>query len=107
VLLFRLPVLELAVIHDPADGRLGRRSDLDQVELLLLGLREGDRDGDDPQLLAVVGDQADFGTVDLAVQALRLFDCDVSNSSWTTKNGPGTRGERRVGFKDFSFEIRR
>ena len=35
--LLLLLVAELAVVHDPADRRVGRRRDLDQVELFALG----------------------------------------------------------------------
>src|SRR5439155_14502226 len=44
-------VLELAVVHDLADRRLGHGRDLDQVETELLGLGEGGLEGDHSQLL--------------------------------------------------------
>src|SRR4030095_5450895 len=39
VLLLRLAILEFAVIHDPANRRLGHRGDIDQIALRRLSLR--------------------------------------------------------------------
>ena len=69
---FALAVLELAVIHDPANRRLGRRRDLDQIELRRFRHRQRVREGYDADLLAFDTDQADFGGVDFAVDPLLL-----------------------------------
>ncbi len=58
-LLSRL-VLELAVVHDLADRRLGVRGYFDKVEIGIRGDAEGVFDAHDAYLLATWSDQADF-----------------------------------------------
>ena len=70
MLLLGLAVLELAVVHDPADRGLGRRRDLHEIEFRRLGLRHGFRERHDAELLAFLTYQADFGGVDFAVDPL-------------------------------------
>ena len=70
--LLAFAVLELAVIHDPANWRHRRRRDFDQIEFRCFRLRIGDRDADNADLLAIGADQPDFGHVNFAVNA-RLF----------------------------------
>src|SRR6266581_3655200 len=76
----RLAVLELAVVHQLADGRLGKRSDFHQIDLGLLGHFQGLGDRHDADLLAGGSDQAHFGRVDLDVDALRSLRGDVASS---------------------------
>ena len=60
-------VLVLAVVHDPADGRLGERGHLDQVEVLILGALERVLSGDDADLRPVLIDQTNLGGTDPVV----------------------------------------
>jgi hypothetical protein len=66
LVLFRLPrallflVLVLAEVHDPADRRVGRRRNLNQVETLGFCNSERLRRRHDAELGAVVVDHADF-----------------------------------------------
>src|SRR3989454_3046451 len=76
----RLAVLELAVVHQLADGRLGKRSDFHQIDFGLLGHFQGLGDRHDAGLLAGGSDQAHFGRVDLDVDALRSLRGDVASS---------------------------
>jgi hypothetical protein len=59
-LLLRLLVLELAVVEDAADGRVGVRRDLDEVQALFAGHLERLLDGDDTEFLTLVVDDEDF-----------------------------------------------
>ncbi|GLI30773.1 hypothetical protein BCONGLO52_16140 [Brachybacterium conglomeratum] len=63
-------VLVLAIIHEPRDGRVRTRCDLDQVEVCFLGETQGVLDTDLTDLLAVGTDQEDLGDPDLTVDAL-------------------------------------
>jgi hypothetical protein len=86
VLLLRFAVLELAEVHDPRNRRLGRRGDLDQIQLGGLGFRQGFRKGDDAEGFTFDSDQPDFGGVDLAVDPLLLVQ-GYWDSPSKTKNG--------------------
>jgi hypothetical protein len=57
----------LPVVHHLADGRLGSRCDLDQVEQLLLSQSAGLRQGDDAALLAGIVNQPDLYGADLVI----------------------------------------
>ena len=59
VLPLLLLVLELAEVHDAADGRLLLRGDFDQVEADFAGLLQRLVGFDDAQLCSVVTDDAD------------------------------------------------
>src|SRR6266498_1824144 len=74
VLLLRLPVLELAEVHDPANRRLRHRGDLDQIELR--GFRTY---------------QSDLRRVDFAVDPLCFF-----LSYWLISSCPKTNRAARV-----------
>src|SRR5262249_22776169 len=65
-LLLRL-VLELAVVHDLADWRLGHRRDLDQVEAVLSCFGEGRFEGKASQLFTLGADDSQFTGSDTAV----------------------------------------
>ncbi len=67
-LLSRL-VLELAVVHDLADRRLGIRGYFDKVEIGIRGDAEGVFDAHNSYLLAAWSDQADFGHANALVDA--------------------------------------
>ncbi len=60
-------VLELSVVHELADRRTSRRSDLDQIEIRLLRKPHRLSDGDDADLLAFGPNQAHFGHPDPVV----------------------------------------
>ena len=62
-----LLVLILPEVHDPADRRHRGRRDLDEVETLLLGYRQGLRRRHDAELLPGVVDDADFADADAFV----------------------------------------
>src|SRR5215204_7804771 len=65
--LLRSLVLVLAVVHDPADRRVGLRRDLDQVEVCLTGDRQGLRQRFDADLLAIRTDQPHLTGADAVV----------------------------------------
>ena len=94
VLLLRFPVLELAVIHDPANRRLGRRRDLDQIEFRRLGSCPCVREGNNSELLTFFTDQADFGSGDFRVDPLMLVEsyCVFSNDD-KKRPCPGMRAD--------------
>jgi hypothetical protein len=69
VLLLLLQVLELPVVHDLADGRLGERADLDEVHPLLLGPGQRLVDAQDAELLARRTDHPHLPRLDPAVGA--------------------------------------
>ena len=85
VLLLRFPVLELAVIHDPADRGLGHRGDLDQVELGSFRLRNRIAQRHDSKLLAVHAHESNLGSIDFAVQSLLLLIKSYCGISITSK----------------------
>ena len=60
-------VLVLPVVHDPGHGRVGLRSDLDEVQIEILGLTERLAGLDDPDLLSVRAHQADLGDLILSL----------------------------------------
>ena len=66
-----LLVEELPGVHDPADRRCGGGRDLHQVEPLLLGEHERLAGRHDPELRAVLVDDADFLRADAVVDADR------------------------------------
>ena len=72
----RLLVLELSVVHDPADGRVGLGRHLDEVEVLLLGQLERFPCIDDPDLSAVCCDDPYLGDPDALVDS-QLLLCDA------------------------------
>lgn len=57
--LFLLEILVSAVIHDPANGRLFGRRDLDEIETGLPRDRQRFARGDDPELLLILINYAD------------------------------------------------
>src|SRR5256885_3528855 len=77
---FRLAVLEFAVVHQLAHGRLGKRSDFHQIDLGFLGHFQGLSNRHDADLLAGGPDQAHFGRIDLHVDTLRSLRADVASS---------------------------
>ena len=77
----RCLVLELAEVHELADRRAGRRRDLDQVEVRLLGQPQRVLHADDADLLAVGADQPHLGDADPLVDA-GLADVVLLRSSW-------------------------
>src|SRR4051794_12402148 len=62
-------VLELAVVHELAHRWPGHRSDLDEIEVALLGQLQGLVDRDDADLLALRTDQPYLGDTDPVVDA--------------------------------------
>ena len=69
VLLLLLRVLELPVIHDLADGRLGERAHLDEVEAALLGRAQRLLDRQDAELLTLGSNASHLSGLDAAVGA--------------------------------------
>src|SRR5690606_17973032 len=88
-------VLELAVVHQAADGGGGRGGDFDQIDVVLLGHGHGFGCANNAQLFAIHADQADFMNADFTVDAVFLFGCDVENSCELMKRGES--GLRRFG----------
>src|SRR5690606_16283508 len=68
---FLLLVLVLAEIDDPADGRIGIGSNLNEVHAAGSGEIQGVSEGEYPQLLAVISHDPDFAGADLAVNSNR------------------------------------
>jgi hypothetical protein len=60
-------VLELAVVHDPADRRVGHRGHLDEVEIVLPGEGKGLRQRLDADLRSIRADEADLPSSDPVV----------------------------------------
>src|SRR5690606_31922024 len=73
-------VLELAVVHHPANRWNSLRRDLDQVELGLLGHAQGFPQMDDAERLVVDADQPDFLRDNLTVDAMRASRSDAAFS---------------------------
>jgi hypothetical protein len=69
VRLLALAVLELAVVHQAADGRLGGGCDLDEIDVDLFSHAHGFLDFHDPDRLAFDSDEAYLRGVDLTVDA--------------------------------------
>src|SRR5579864_423234 len=70
--LLLLLVLVLAVVHDLRDRRVGLGSDLDEIEVLAVGVLAGFVRGLDSELGPVVVDQADVGDANRVVDARRV-----------------------------------
>ena len=80
-----LCVEEFLVIHDAAYGRIGRSSDLDEVEVLVIGNFHCLLEGVDT-LLYVVANKANLShTADLIVDAMRIF-FDNTTTTWSGSN---------------------
>ena len=93
----RLVELELAVVHDPADRRVGLGRHLDEVEIQLPG--DGERLGQrlDPELLAVGIDEADLPGADPIVDpVLVVVGCSGYAASLLVI-GPLTRKRQASG----------
>ena len=86
--LLRRLVLVLAVVHDPADRRVGHGGHLDEVEVLLPGEGERLRQGLDADLGSVGADQADLPSPDPVVD-------------------PGLGVGRRRGYRGLLMSVRR
>ena len=86
LLLFLRLVLELAVVHNLADGRRGLRSNLHKVHIFLDShvLRGCQRH--DTELLALRTDQADLLVSDLLVQFMHYFTNGRSTSISESQN---------------------
>jgi hypothetical protein len=84
-----LLVLELAEVHDSADGRLLVGRHLDEVEAGLTREIQGLLGGDDPELASLRRDHADRRDADLLVDAMLLVD----GSRLRTRMGSGGREE--------------
>lgn len=74
-----LLVAVLAVVDDLADGRIGIRRDLDQVEVVLAGALQGRVDVDD-RVVAVGLNDANFVLSDFLVNANFISFSDGSGS---------------------------
>lgn len=59
-----------SVVHEPAYGRLGIGSDLDEVKVEFASLAEGVGQRDDADCRAVLADKTNFACSDLFVDAL-------------------------------------
>jgi hypothetical protein len=73
-------VLELAVVHQAADGRFGIGRDFHQIHVILLGKPERVGDLDDAELFPIQTYQTHLGDADFTVDAYALFSGDVENS---------------------------
>jgi hypothetical protein len=69
-----LLILELAEVHDPANGRFLVRRHLDQVEACLASATQRLFCRDDSELFAVAGDDPNRRDADLLVDAVLLLD---------------------------------
>src|SRR3954469_3929620 len=88
--LFRLLflfVLVLAVVHDLGDRRVGLGCDLDEIEVLAVGVLARIVRGLDSELAAVVVDQPDAGGADRIVDARRVAWGRASLVEWPA-SGP-------------------
>jgi hypothetical protein len=87
VLPLLLLVLEFAVIHDPANGRLLLRGDLHQVQAGFAGLSQGLDGFDDAKKGAVLSDDTDRRYADLLIDPLAF----LSKGDGKTPMGLGKR----------------
>jgi hypothetical protein len=92
----------LAPVHDPADGRPGGRSHLDQVEALLARAVSSDFYGDDADLTAVGVDQADGADADVVVYSGSRACYDLLLAMGRDRErpaplAPGTTPNRKIG----------
>ncbi len=74
VLFFLLLILELAEVHDSADGRFFVWRDLDKIKPRLASPGHRLIGGDDSELPTFGGDHADRGNPDLLIDAMILID---------------------------------
>jgi hypothetical protein len=86
-----LGVLELAVVHDLRDRRIGLGCDLDEVEVLAVRVLAGLVRRLDPELRAVVVDQADTGHADVVVDPRRVPVDGTLMLEW-----PASRPQRQI-----------
>ncbi len=70
-------ILELAEVHQAADGRLCERRYLDQINPGLFGQRERLSRGHDAKLLSFFTDKTYFRGVDFRIEALRFLLTDA------------------------------
>ena len=68
--LLQLLEAELAVVHDLADRGRGVRRDLDQIEILFFGQRQGCGRRHDTKLIAISSDHAELLVPDLLVDLM-------------------------------------
>src|SRR5215208_4741038 len=105
LLLLGLLVLVLRVVQDTADGRLGLGGDFHQVQLAALGVPEGLSRLHDPDLLAVLVDEAHLGDADAFVDAggvaLRRLPVEPTRDRHLADGGATGRqtGRRTVGIR--------
>ena len=84
-LLFLLGVEELLVVNNSANGRIGGRSDLNQIEVEVIGNLHCLLEGIDP-LLYVVADEAYLlDTANLVVNTMRVF-FNNTTTAWPLRN---------------------
>src|SRR5690348_49104 len=82
--------LELAEIHDPADGRLGGRLDFDQIQARVLGHRQCLVALEDPNLLAIGADDPHARNPDFVVAPIAfVFGSDTVFSCSSSPAMPG------------------
>jgi hypothetical protein len=103
VLLLLLLVLELAEIHDPADGRLFVGCHLDQIEPRLTREIERLFRGDDPELTPFGGDDSDRGDPNLIVDAMLLLDGSRLRSRNLRHREKSSRGLGTCQQRNFSY----
>src|SRR4051794_11513774 len=101
-------VLELPVVHELADRRPGHGSDLDEVELRVLGQSQCFADRHDADLLTLGADQADLGDTDAVVDAglgdglssaLAYEESPVPDAERTKAPGAFAHGARLTGLR--------
>src|SRR5687767_256756 len=73
LLLLLLLIDELSEVHDPADGRVGGRRDLHEIETGLSRLLESVGHRNDAERLPLFSDQSDFLPPDLVVDSNRFL----------------------------------
>ena len=89
--LLLLFVLELPVVHGLRDRRVGLRSNLDEIEVLGVGVLAGLVRGLDPELAAVVIDQTNVRHADGFVDTRRI---PVGRAD--VLDGPASRPQRQI-----------
>lgn len=73
LVLLHLIEAEFAVVHDLADGRIGGRRDLDQIQILFSSQIQGCLAGHDPQLGPVGSDHTELLVLNFFVELMRHF----------------------------------
>ena len=87
---FLFLILELAIVHQPSHRGLSHGGNLDKIHIRFFSHAQGFAGGDNSEGLILNAHQAQFGHVDLAIQAVRPFAFGRSDAGFS-----GVRGQKQ------------